>query len=174
MADLDGRDFFKERRGSGWVLVPSNEWADDWLATIKEKQHVLIHGHVPRNIKHHGKYWVIVHKVYENLPDDLRAYIWPRPEDFADDIKDATGLHQTRMRGAVVNAPPNPLTGLPRRPVGSIAFESMDQAKFNAWYDKAINLLSREVIGCMPDELRQEIEDIIDGKSPPPSMRMVA
>jgi hypothetical protein len=37
----------------------------------------------------------------------------------------------------------------------------MDQDRFNDWYEKAIQVVATQVLGCAPDALKAEIEEMI-------------
>jgi hypothetical protein len=58
--------------------------------------------------------------------------------------------------------------------IGSIAFDAMDQDKFNDWYEQAIQILATQVLGVTPDALKAEIEEMIfrdDGWKQPRAKR---
>lgn len=45
--------------------------------------------------------------------------------------------------------------------IGSIAFDAMDQDRFNEWYERALQVVAVEVLGVTPDALKAEIEEMI-------------
>lgn len=144
MTDLDARCFHKETVANRTVLVASDIMADEWLAKQPFKKPMAMTGRRPRNWKHLAKLWCLLDEVVSNCD------MWPNKEQLLIDLKEATGLSQTRI---------NPFTGRQMVIVGSIAFESMDQDTFAEWYEKAINTLATDVLQCAPADLQARIID---------------
>jgi hypothetical protein len=136
MTDLNARLFM--RRGN--TLVPDDIMADEFLEGLSNGQRVLVRVHKPRNVAHHRKLFAVLRKVAENSDR------WADEKVLLDDLKLATGLFETRVSA---------LTGMPYPVPASINFASMDQARFEAWFTKAIGKLA-EAIGVSEAELLGE------------------
>ncbi|HEY8354554.1 MAG TPA: DUF1367 family protein, partial [Methylophilaceae bacterium] len=80
---------------------------------------------------------------------------WPTVETLLDDLKVATGLFETRI---------NAVTGLPYVVARSISFASMSQDEFEEWFNRAVDVICREVLVMERGELMAEIEDILIGR----------
>ena len=149
MTDLSARAFTVRRLSGVKCLVPSDPFADEFIAPLKEGREVLLAAHRPRNLAHHKLLFALLRKVVENSDK------WADEKVLLDDLKLATGLFETRVSA---------LTGLPYPVPASISFASMDQERFRAWYDKAHAVLSRDVLSVAPEALRAEVEAML---SPP-------
>jgi len=143
MSDLDARSFVK-RQGK---LVPADIMADELLSGIPEGREVLISIRRPRNPKHHRLLFALLRKVRDNSDR------WDSDQALLDDLKLATGLFETRVNLVTKKAYAVP---------GSISFASMSQDQFRAWFDQVLVVLATNVLGCTTDELRAEIEAIVE------------
>lgn len=143
MNDLDARSFVK-RQGK---LVPADIMADELLAGIPEGREVLVSIRRPRNPKHHRLLFALLRKVRDNSEK------WDSDQALLDDLKLATGLFETRVNLVTKKAYAVP---------GSISFASMSQYAFRAWFDQVLVVLATNVLGCTTDELRAEIEAMVE------------
>lgn len=103
----------------------------------------------PRNIKHHRKYWALLNLVFDNLPEELEAH-FKSVEDLHYEIKLQTGHRDkwTTMGGQEVWR------------VRSISFEKMDQTEFEAFYDAALDVITRYILpGIEKQELINQITE---------------
>ena len=143
MSDLDSRAFVK-RQGK---LVPADVMSEELLAGIGEGREVLVSIRRARNVKHHRMLFALLRKVRDNSEQ------WDSDQALLDDLKLATGLFETRVNLVTKKAYAVP---------GSISFASMSQDAFRAWFDQVLVVLATNVLGCTTDELRAEIEAIVE------------
>lgn len=149
MSDVEARAFKKVRNPatgrSG--LVPADQFADEFMASLKDGQQVLVTVRKPRSIAQHRWLFALLRKVVENSDK------WADEKVLLDDLKLATGLFETRVSA---------INGLPYPVPASISFAAMDGARFSTWVDKAVSVLARDVLGCAPEALRAEVEAMLD------------
>jgi len=143
MSDLDARSFVK-RQGR---LVPADIMADELLGGIPEGREVLVSIRRPRNPKHHRLLFALLRKVRDNSDQ------WDSDQALLDDLKLATGLFETRVNLVTKKAYAVP---------GSISFASMSQDQFRVWFDQVLVVLATNVLGCMTEELRAEIMEMVE------------
>lgn len=143
MSDLDARSFVK-RQGK---LVPADVMSEELLAGIGEGREVLVSIRRARNVKHHRMLFALLRKVRDNSEQ------WDSDQALLDDLKLATGLFETRVNLVTKKAYAVP---------GSISFASMSQDAFRVWFDQVLVVLATNVLGCTTDELRAEIEAIVE------------
>jgi len=130
------------------ALAPCDDDGRELLAALKDDKEVMVEFHAPRNIRHHRKLMLLLQRIvdggaWDGDTDSLLKW-----------LKFATGLVD------VVVSPKGRAFSYPQ----SIKFESMPQDKFARWYDRAIYVISTELLGgeeCQA--LRAEIDRIIDG-----------
>jgi hypothetical protein len=146
MSDIHARAFTKKHG----ALHPSDAVADEFMATLKEGREVLVSVRRPRSPRHHRLLFGLLRKVVDNTDK------WHDEKVLLDDLKLATGLFETRISA---------LTGMPYPVPASISFASMDQTRFAAWFEKATNLLATDVLNCAPEELRAEVEAMVDRRA---------
>ena len=148
-ADLEARAFRKVRNPatgrSG--LVPMDEPADEFMASLKDGQQVLVTIRKPRSIQHHRLLFALLRKVTDNSDR------WANERVLLDDLKLATGLFETRI--SALNQMPYPVPA-------SISFAAMGQEEFGRWFEKAIAVLARDVLNCAPEALRAEVEAMVE------------
>ena len=144
-SDLRSRIFVK-RKGA---LVPGD--ADAWaaFAKMKEEAAYLVNLNRPRNISHHRKLFALLGLVQDHSDK------WPTVETLLDDLKISTGLFETRI---------NAVTGIPYVVAKSISFASMAQEEFEQWFDRAVDLICKQVLDMSRDDLLAEIGDILAGR----------
>ncbi len=130
--------FVKTRGG----LYPSDRFAQEFMAPLKEGREILLSAKKPRNVAHHRKLFALLNKVIENTDR------WANTTVLLEDLKLATGLFTTRV---------SVLTGMPYPVAASISFASMPQEEFARWFEKALEVLAG-VLGCTPNELNNEVE----------------
>jgi hypothetical protein len=147
MTDIDARAFIKRRnpRTGASGLVPADVMAEELLATVPDGREVLVTVRRARNPRHHRLLWALLRKVVENSEQ------WADERALLDSLKLATGLFEARMA----------FNGIPFAVPASISFAAMDQGRFSEWFDKAVTILSRDVLGCAPEELRAEVEAML-------------
>jgi hypothetical protein len=144
-SDLRSRVFVK-RKGA---LVPGDARALAAFNKMKEEASYLVNLNRPRNISHHRKLFALLDLVQDNTEK------WPTVETLLDDLKIATGLFETRI---------NVVTGIPYVVAKSISFASMTQDEFEQWFDRAVDLMCKQVLDMSRDDLLAEIGDILAGR----------
>lgn len=145
-SDLRSRVFVK-RKGA---LVPGDAPAWEAFNRMKEEAAYLVNLNRPRNISHHRKLFALLNLVHENTDDR-----WPTLDTLLDDLKISTGLFETRI---------NAVTGIPYVVAKSISFASMTQDEFEQWFDRAVDLICKQVLDMSRDDLLAEIGDILAGR----------
>lgn len=136
---------FIKRNG---VLVPMDEDGRDLVAAMKDGRQVMVNVHPARSPRHHRLLFALL-----KLLVDGGAWQGDR-DDLLDYLKIATHLVRTIVGadGTVYHVPK------------SIAWESMDQAAFARWFDRAIYVVcARLVPGQDWQALRDEIIESVDG-----------
>jgi hypothetical protein len=148
MTDIDARAFIKRRnpRTGASGLVPADQWADEFMSTLKDGQQVLVRVSRPRSIRQHRLLFGLISKTMENTDR------WATKDVLLDDLKLATGLFTTRV---------SEFTGMPYPVPASISFGSMPQDAFNEWFPKAAAALAG-VLGCTAEELIREVTELVE------------
>lgn len=111
----------------GTHLWAADVHADEALSKIKDGTQVLVSVRRPRSIQHHRKLFALLNIVVTNSDR------WADTTVLLEDLKLATGLFETRVSA---------LTGMPYPVPASISFSALSQDRFEAWYAKAIRVLS--------------------------------
>jgi hypothetical protein len=112
------------------------------LRRIKVGQVVRADVVVPRNLRHHRKFFALLNLVWAATDQ------WESVEDLLIELKVRLGVVRDvvlRESGEVVKV------------VGSISFGSMDQAEFDAFFEKSLRLLAHMAGGIESDVLRREV-----------------
>ena len=134
------RSRFFVKRPSG--LVPGDAAAAEAFSKMRDGKGYLVNLWAPRNPKHHRLLFAMLNLVVENTDK------WPDVETLLADLKLETGLFEARI---------NLLTGMPYAAPASIAFSSMDQARFDEWFAKAVDVLATRALRVAPETLRAEV-----------------
>ncbi len=120
-------------------LEPDDEMAQDALRGVTFGAVVAVEITRPRNLQHHRLYWALCTKIANAI--DVT------PENVSDVLKIATG-HFTTVRGK---------TDTYRLPK-SISFAKMDQAEFNAFFDRCCRVICEQWVNHMKAEaLRDDV-----------------
>jgi hypothetical protein len=129
-------------------LRPVDANGEEALSRIKQGIAVMVEVKRPRNAKFHRLYWALVSIVHENMDSER----YPSPEDLHAAFKIAAGI-RTR-----IELPNGEVGFIP----GSIAFHKMDQAAFDAFYDRICDLVATHFLpGVDKDDLRLEVANMI-------------
>jgi hypothetical protein len=189
MTDLNGRMMERTVIQGKPALVPADLMAEEWILKQPIGAKIKMTGRKPRNPKHHSKLFALLRKCVENTQDiwadetalleELKHATGLSIERRCVLLDDALPTHiKTMVENLELLAKTHVtharlLTGaatlikalyeqtLTIHIIGSIAFDAMDQDRFNDWYEKALQLLAVQVLGVAPDALRQEIEEMI-------------
>ena len=129
-------------------LAAADPISAEIIANIKLRETVTASIRRPRNPKHHRKLWALLSVVFENQT------AFATVEDLLNAIKLATGLFDT---GKTVD-------GVPYVVPQSISFASMDQNRFEQWYEKALDVIMTKIVPLIDRrDLESRINEILDG-----------
>ena len=106
----------------------------------------------PRNPRHHAKLFAMLNLVWESTAVQDR---YPKVENLLDALKHAMGHVETfrTVSGDVLTKPK------------SIAFESMDQAAFEEFYNQAVEIIATRLVPHLDrEDLEKQVMEIIDGR----------
>lgn len=123
-------------------LAAADDAGKDILRKIKVGKVVQCEVTQPRNVKHHRKFFALLHTVWSAAGD------WPTVDDLLIELKIKLGITcevVIRESGEVVKI------------VGSISFAAMDQEAFDTFYERAIKALCSMAGGIDSAMLRQEV-----------------
>jgi hypothetical protein len=102
----------------------------------------------PRNLQHHRLFWALMSLVHDNIDHER----YPTVEDLVAAVKISAGL-RTR-----IELPNGEIGFIP----GSIAFHKMDQAEFDAFYERVCDLIAKYFLpGVEKDALAYEVKQMI-------------
>jgi len=135
----------------GGALWPEDEECQKRLQKIGDDNACEIEIIVPRNIKHHRKFWKMMDLVRRQSVLQDR---YPTTEALVQSFKIVTGVIEP------VILPDGEIRMVP----GSISFAKMDQGEFDAFYTKAVKIIVIDFLGGGPEDeegLRNEIEEMI-------------
>lgn len=139
--------FTHEKLGPVHVLAPVDEEGRELLEAMPTGKSVMVDIHAARNVKHHRLLFALFRKLMD-------GGAWAGDEEeLLDRCKYAVGLVDTKIDHR----------GEPHYVPRSIAFESMDQARFNKFFDRvcyyvAANLLGGEDWIALRDEIVNTVE----------------
>lgn len=135
------------------ALHPVDDTGREVLRKIAGGEPVMIEVRRPRHIKHHRLYWALVSLVWDNMDHDRYQSL----QDLHGAIKMSVGL-RTRidLPGGIVGYMP-----------GSIAWGSMDQDQFSAFYERVCDAVAKWFLpGVTSEDLRAEVESMIGIRTP--------
>lgn len=135
------------RRQMG-ALRPIDAASEAALASVLHNEIVQVEIKRLRNLAHHRKWWKLVQVVFPHQST------YPTIEQFHGALKCALGHADsvTLADGRVMLMP------------RSIAFAKMDQAAFEQFYERAIDLICTRIIPRLDrEDLMQEVGEIIEG-----------
>lgn len=139
--------FLRKRLGT---LVPADPMSAQALADLPAGVTVKAVITQPRNLDHHRKWWALLQAVFPHQST------YATLDSFHAAIKVALGYGET------VKLPDGRMIVIP----GSISFARMDQAAFEQFYDRAVDLiLTRILPGLDRADLEQEVLDILAGRN---------
>lgn len=139
--------FMRRSLGS---LRPIDPTSAEILDRIAKDEDVKVEITRPRNVKHHRKFFALLNAIYPHQD------IYPTRTSFRAALSAALGFGETVKLGdgRTIIVP------------HSISFAKMDQTEFEAFYDRAVELiLTRIVPGVGRADLAREVDDILAGRS---------
>lgn len=123
-------------------LVAADDDAVAGLRRLKCGQTVRADLVVPRNLKHHRKFFSLLNVVWAATDQ------WLTVEDMLIELKVRLGV----VREVVLRD-----TGEVVKVVGSISFGSMDQAEFDAFFERSLRVLALMAGSIESEALRREV-----------------
>jgi len=123
-------------------LAAADDEAVACLRKIKLGQVVRADVVTPRNLKHHRKFFALLNLVWAATDQ------WESVEDLLIELKCRLGV----VRDVVLRD-----SGEVFKVVGSISFGSMDQAEFDAFFERSLRLLAQMAGGIESETLRREV-----------------
>lgn len=149
--------FFRKDLGA---LRPANDAAEQAMSKVKHGTEVRVEMRRPRNLQHHKKFWALASIVADNQEHYASA------EHLVDALKVATGHCETHAGKPETVACPHCGGTFKHQTIiyvpHSISFKSMDQAEFEAFYERCLDIVAKHVIpGIDKDDLRREVEGFL-------------
>jgi hypothetical protein len=130
-------------------LRPINRMGEDALAKYPLNTEIKAEITQPRNLGHHKKFFALLQALFPHQE------IYPTLDSFRAAMTCALGYGETvtLKDGRIVLVP------------GSISFAKMDQAAFNDFYDRALELIATRILpGIGREDVDREVAEIIDGR----------
>ena len=127
-------------------LYPADAVAEAEFSKIKPMEMIMVTWRRPRNLAHHRKYWAMLGLVHESTAISDQ---FPTTQKLHDAIKGALGYYTT------IKLP----DGKVFHKLDSIAFESMDQSSFEQFYERAVDVITDQLVPHMDrKDLAREVE----------------
>ena len=146
-------------RKRGASLIPVDDRSRELLAKLKDNRDVKVAITQPRNPQHHRKFFVLVDFVREHAVDRQGNSLFEHADEetIADAIKIATGYVKR-----YIDMNTGETWGRPM----SINWASMDQTKFNKFYQNAVDVICQRWMpeGSVTEETRKRLIEIVDGE----------
>jgi len=141
------------RRGA--YLFPAYPEDTDAIKQMRPDEVYRVEAKMPRNVKFHRKYFVLLNLVFDNLPEDF-SISTPQGQtlhirsvaELLWHIKMQLGWHEQRVT----------MGGRVTYEAKSISFGAMDEAEFNDFYDRSIDVILKYFL---PQTKREELTEII-------------
>ncbi len=130
-------------------ILPANAQSAEALGKLKAGEWYLASVRMPRNVKHHRKYFALLNAVYPHQT------MWPTFRKFREKFEEALGHGEYHTNGRGETYFENE----------SIAFHKMDQDEFEQFYDRAVALILERILPKVARaDLEREILDILEGR----------
>ena len=131
------------------ALFPANEQTLDALRKMKPGQWYRADIRLPRNVKHHRKYFALLGVVFPHQT------MWPTFRKFRQKLEEALGHGEYHTNGRGERYFENE----------SISFANMDQEEFEQLYERAVELiLTRILPNVGRADLDRQVEEIMAGR----------
>jgi|TARA_R100000544_G_scaffold34719_3_gene21657 hypothetical protein len=147
---MSKRTVYLKRPDDRVMLVPTDRKSEDLIKALRPGRIVMIRSHAARNGKHHRLLWAVAGLIAENSEhyDDA--------EHVVEQLKLATG-HVKRVWYDVPG-----LGRIQQIRGASIAYESMSQEDFSAWFEKALIYIQSDMLpGVETETIRKEITEAL-------------
>lgn len=137
-------------RGLGG-LRPANKASQEAFDGLPMAETVKVEITRPRNIRHHRKWFALLQVIYPHQTT------YPTMESLLAAIKCALGYGET------VKLPDGRTVLVP----GSISFAKLDQAGFDQFYARALELIHTRILpGIDRDDVEREVAEVLAGRDP--------
>lgn len=143
---------FMRRKLGG--LRPIDAASAEALERIPETEEVRVEITRPRNLKHHRKFFALLNAIYPHQKT------YPTHKLFRAAVSVAMGFGETTKLpdGRVIIVPE------------SISFANMDQAAFEQFYDRAVELMVTRILpNVNRADLNREVDEILAGRALEPA-----
>lgn len=137
------------------VICPADIAEAERMGKMREGEEYLIRVSMPRNLRFHRKFRVLLQLVFDNLPEEIPAktpdgkpIVIHSVEELHWHIKMQIGHYEQRVT----------LGGRITYEAKSTAFSAMDEAEFQDYYSRAIDVILKYFL---PGTGREELEEII-------------
>lgn len=136
------------------LLAAEDSYSHEMLARIPDGTPVKVKVTVPRNIKHHRKFFALLNLVFDSQPEPK---MFATVDGLLDALKIATG-HVREFRDLHGNMHIVP---------SSISIGAMDQLKFEEFYNQAVNVILERVLPhCPRADIEQQIFNMLGEPGP--------
>ncbi len=130
-------------------LKPTTRASEEAYERLPLNEDVKVEITRPRNLLHHRKWFALLQVIYPHQT------LYPTMKTFLAAIKCALGYGET------VRLPDGRTVLVP----SSISFAKMDQAAFEQFYDRALDLIQTRILpGIDREDVDREVADIIAGR----------
>lgn len=130
-------------------LVPANAPSAESLAKLAANKWLLAEIRMPRNTKHHKKYFALLQAIFQHQDE------YPTMRSLQRGMKKRLGF------GEWVTLK----SGEREFIEDSISFASMDQTEFDQFYERAVQVILTEILpGVDSRDLEREVQDILEGR----------
>lgn len=132
------------------MLVPANEQSLEALRKMKAGEWFRAEVKLPRNVKHHRKYFALLNAVFPHQTQ------WPTLKSFQRQMKKALGHGEWIVSG----------DGKHKDFIEeSISFASMDQAEFEQFYERAVEIILTRILPAVArEDLDRQVAEIMEGR----------
>ena len=133
-------------KGHGNVLKPADEGAEQYLSKVGFSREVVCNVRLPRNPMFHRKFFALLRLVFENQE------LYSDFDQFRNEVVMRAGYFEEHTH----------LTGKVSYVAKSLAYESMDEAEFEALYEQVIVvLLAHFMKGMERTQLEEAVLDYV-------------
>ena len=137
-------------------LVPCTDQDREALSHLSADEWHLASFRMPRNVKHHKKWFALLQAVYPHQS------MWPTFKKFREKVQEALGLGEYHTDGR----------GERYFEAESISFSKMDQTEFSDFYERGVELiLTRILPNVGRDDLDRQVHDILAGRNANPERK---
>lgn len=139
--------------GSHTVLSPLDEGAQEYLEHCRNREIISCSVRKPRNPGFHRKAFALLNLAYAYWNPNTEVYAQKDFEAFRKQITILAGFYRTVHR----------INGDFELVSDSLAFSSMDQARFEQWYSAVLDVvLSHIMVGSSAEEIDERVNNVLE------------